>query len=445
MTQSSAARALSAFTPDWWQSRRWYAGKNRRLVDVVLVDEAELSSDPPITLMLLQLAYAEGPPDMYALPVLFATDGSASDALEHAEYHRLLLRLLSENARRGPVSFEAFTGLSWAEPRLLGVEQSNTSIAYGEQWMLKNLRRVAFGQNRDLEVGRFLSRRVHFQHTPEVVGAITYQGKGAATLGVLQRFVKNDGDGWGFFLSHLRPVPNAPDDLYWAQAGLPDDHERLLNEAQRLGRITGEMHAALGSRSDVPEFAPEAVGEADRQAWLADVEYQLACAAGPLGDRVERYRVRLRRLASELPLEGISKIQIHGDYHLGNVLKTPDGYAIIDFEGEPARPLEQRRAKALALRDVAGMLRSLDYAAHGAGLPAEYAAGWSKAAGERFLAGWQQTAGRQGAAGEACLRLVSFFATAKALYELNYELNNRPEWVSVPLGGIERLLSEARP
>src|SRR5581483_7189590 len=160
---------------------------------------------------------------------------------------------------------------------------------------------------------------------------------------------------------------------------------------------------------------PEAAVESDRSVWLADAMRQLNAASGYLGERTEPYRERLRDLAAGLPVAGVSNIQIHGDYHLGQVLKTEDGFAIIDFEGEPARPLEERRAKQPALRDVAGMLRSLDYAGHAAGLPEDAAAGWWAVAGERFLDGWRSVMGWPDGADQ----LVGFFQLAKALYELN--------------------------
>lgn len=446
MSPQDIRLALSAFTPDWWHSRRWYAGKNRKLVGLDVFDHATLSEDPRIVLALVQLAYEEGPADLYALPLLFGPDGNTTDALEHSEYHRLLLTLLRQGVTRGPIRFESFAELTDAEPRLLRAEQSNTSIAYEHKWILKNIRRVATGLNRDLEIGQFLAQQTAFEHTPRVLGAITYHGKDAATLGVLQRFVENEGDGWSYFLSRLQPPPTPPDDVYWAQDGLPEQvNMPLMSEVHHLGRITGELHAALSSRPDIPDFAPEPVTDADRTAWLADASYQLAAASTHLSGTVEGFRERLRDFVSDLPIAGISKIQIHGDYHLGNVLKTPRGYTIIDFEGEPARPLEQRRAKQPALRDVAGMLRSLDYVANAVGLPKAGARAWSDAAGQRFVEGWREGSAAQGFASEARGQLMRFFQITKALYELNYELSNRPDWVHVPLRGIERLFGQALP
>ncbi|HEX6513109.1 MAG TPA: phosphotransferase [Chloroflexota bacterium] len=440
MTPEAVAGALAAFPPEWWQARRWFAGKTRTLVGVTPFDFAELSERPRTILGLAQLDYWEGPPDVYAIPITFI-DGTPVDALESPDVQCLFLHLLADNARRGPVRFESFLPLTEARPRLLGVEQSNTSVAYGDQWILKHIRRVVFGPNRDLEVGRFLSRETDFPHTPRVAGAIIYEGRGVATLGVLQRFVPNHGDGWSYVLRELEPPPNAPDDLYWAQDSVPSRSEYLLSQMELLGRITGQMHSALASRSDMPDFAPEPASEADRDGWLGDAFGQLsaaAAAAGPAGlseflERASEYRQRLEELARELPVSAVQKIQIHGDYHLGQVLKTDDGFAIIDFEGEPARPLEQRRAKQPALRDVASMLRSLDYAAATAQQPE-----WARLAGDRFVAGWRASSGL-----EPMPRLLEFLQLAKALYELNYELNNRPDWAWVPLRGIQSLMSGA--
>jgi trehalose synthase-fused probable maltokinase len=437
---SNLESTLRSLPETWWRSRRWFAAKSRRIRSISLFDQASLSDDPPVVLALVELAYAQGEPDLYALPLL--TIPELADALDDLRYQSLLLTLVSENARRGPIRFEAFEPISFAEPRLLGVEQSNTSVAYGRQWILKNFRRVAFGVNRDLEVGRFLAESAAFPDTPRVAGAISYDGKGSATLGVLQRFVENQGDCWSYVLSHLVPPPNAPDDVYWAQDGLPDHEPPLLADIESLGRVTGELHRALSSRPDLPDFAPESAGEADRAAWLADAERQLDGAASYLGGHAEPYRRHLRGLAAALPLAGVRRIQIHGDYHLGQVLKTAAGFAIIDFEGEPARPLEERRAKQPALRDVAGMLRSLDYAACSAGLSPTQAEAWSQQAGARFVEGWQAGSAERVPPGAAD-QLLTFFQLAKAFYELNYELNNRPDWAHVPMHGIERLMAHA--
>jgi maltose alpha-D-glucosyltransferase/alpha-amylase len=422
---------------EWLLRQRWFAGKSRRVRALDVYDQVPISDHPPVTMVLAEVAYESGPAELYSVPLL--PDGA--DALESPDCQQLLLRLIAEGATRGPVRFEPLLDLpaSVAGSTLLVAEQSNTSVRYGREWILKNFRKLAFGQSRDLEVGRFLTREAGFEHTPLVGGSITYDGRGLITLGVLQRFVENDGDGWTYVRSQLQPAPNAPDDVYWAQDGLPARDEALLDDVERLGRITGEMHRALSSRPDLPDFAPEPVSAADLAAWLGDLEAQRRAALAAASDAGMRELLG-RRQAFQLDVPAITKIQIHGDYHLGQVLKTRDGFCIIDFEGEPARPLEERRAKQPALRDVAGMLRSLHYAAHSVSGDTGWADAWARQAGQRFVAGWEAASGTQTDWG-----LLELFLLAKAYYELAYELNNRPDWVTIPLHGVRSLLAEAGP
>jgi maltose alpha-D-glucosyltransferase/alpha-amylase len=442
-----AVRAVVECIPhDWLRGRRWFAEKSRRIERLSLRDQAAVSDRPRAVVALLDVHYHDaGEPCTYVLPLLFSVDGAVTEALEDADYQRLLFESIAGGLEQGPLKFEPFVELPSepAEPRLLGGEQSNASIAYGREWILKNFRKLISGPNRDLEVGRFLTSEVRFPHTPQVVGTITYAGQ--ATLGVLQRFVANSGDGWEYVLSQLRlledEAPNAPDDVYWAQDGLPDRAEILLQDVERLGRITGEMHASLSSRSDVALFAPEPCTSDDVRQWLADLDMQRSRAMASVNSVRPEDRELVEKALSggsrnfEVVPGSTNKIQIHGDYHLGQVLKTAEAFAIIDFEGEPARSLEERRAKQPALRDVAGMLRSLDYAGWTAILGGS--GEWSRRAGRRFVAGWRATSG-QG----FDERLLLLFQLTKAYYELNYELNNRPDWASVPARGVLRLLEE---
>jgi maltose alpha-D-glucosyltransferase/alpha-amylase len=425
--------SAGSISHQWLRSRRWFAGKSRPIEQLALADQIALSAD--ITLAIVEVVYTAGPSERYSLALPL-------DAFETSECQQLLFRLLAEGAERGPVRFEPLVDLP-REPgpsKPLGVEQSNTSIRYGRDWILKLLRKVEFGENRDLEVGRFLTLEAKFPHTPRVAGAITYGGK--ATLGVLQRFVENEGDGWTYVRGQLEEAPNAPDDVYWAQDGLPDREEPLLAQIELLGCVTGEMHRALASRPDLPDFAPEPCTEADLESWLADLEAQrlrVLCHSELSEESVPESR--MLRFAQH---DKVSKIQIHGDYHLGQVLKTAAGFAIIDFEGEPARPLAERRAKQPAMRDVAGMLRSIHYAAWATALANPdhhldaWAEDWARTAGGRFLKGWQETSSLP-----LDPDLLGLFQLAKAYYELNYELNNRPDWVQVPLRGIEALTRDA--
>jgi maltose alpha-D-glucosyltransferase/alpha-amylase len=324
----------------------------------------------------------------------------------------------------------------------------------GARLVLKSLRRPQPGLNPDLEIARFLTTRTAFREVPRLAGWVEYEGRGGTfSLAVLQEFVPNQGDGWKHVLATLRQ----------RGAAIERASDPLLDEVQRLGATTGGLHAALASDPSAAEFAPEPVTRTDVERWADDIARDLGGddiqrllgdrrgrAAGPEGQRA-------RVLAALSPLTATVKIRVHGDYHLGQVLKTADGFVIIDFEGEPARPLAERRRRQAALRDVAGMLRSLDYAAHAVGREApevERAARlvaltvWEDRARRAFLTGYRAAVSASAvplvpAAEPALLRACAAFELEKACYELLYELNNRPDWVAIPLAGITRILAAA--
>jgi maltose alpha-D-glucosyltransferase/alpha-amylase len=286
---------------------------------------------------------------------------------------------------------------------------------------------------------------------PRLAGYAGYERGGeTATLAVLQELVPTSGDGWAYLVSAL--TDRGP-----AVARRPDP---LVEDVRRLGAITGGLHAALAADPTDPDFRPEPIDRDDVARWREAIAGELAAVdlprrlPGPERDVPGR---AARTLAALEDLVGAAKIRIHGDYHLGQVLKTPGGFAIIDFEGEPARPLAERRRKQPALRDVAGMLRSLDYAAHAVafGRPAAERAGalavltaWEEDARRAFLAGYHAAAMESAAplvpADPAALpRACAPFELQKACYELRYELDNRPDWVAIPLAGIERIVARA--
>ena len=326
-------------------------------------------------------------------------------------------------------------------------EQSNTSIRVGDGAIFKLLRKVERGMHPELEMARYLTDRAHFPATPALLGWID---SGDTTLAILQAYVPNDGDGWTWLTERLRADP--------AAAG--------LGWLERLGERTGELHVALAADTADPAFAPETISTADWQGWKAAVlsmGERLArdlqdCAAALDADArtaADEYCARVATLdaalsgllpAADLRKPGggaLKKTRHHGDYHLGQVLVAQDDAVIVDFEGEPLRPLAERRAKHCALRDVAGMLRSFHYAAAIAGVSDD---GWVDAATERYLRGYFRRA--QSSCGcppgrDAALRLVRFFSLEKALYEVRYELANRPAWVAIPLDAVNRLLALA--
>jgi maltose alpha-D-glucosyltransferase/alpha-amylase len=396
---------------------------------------------------------------------LIEASGSARDAV-------VLLRHLGEPhdlpaARGGAVRFgdQPADGSGALDPaalgeegvRPLGAEQSNTSLRIGARHVFKLFRRLEPGENPELEIGRFLSTTA-FRAAPTLRGSMTWLSSGGppTTLGVLQDLIENRGDGWQWTVAHLEKILS----LEAAPAA-------LLNEILALGVTTADFHAALASAVDAPGFAPEPAGSADVLAWQrafrARGERALRLLAAGL-DRLDPatrsacqallgLRSRLDA-AADLPDPGtgaFAKIRLHGDYHLGQTLKTRDGFVLIDFEGEPARPLAERRQLHCALKDVAGMLRSFDYAIETARarLPAGIARSAEPPLRETFLDGYQaraaELAGRFLPSPRARAPWISFFELEKAFYELEYELQNRPEWLGIPARGILRLLARSPP
>ena len=280
-----------------------------------------------------------------------------------------------------------------------------------------------------------------------------------ATLSVLQGFVDNDGDGWRHVLRALGR------DARDARRASPDDP--LIREMRELGRVTGELHAALASDSVDPAFAPEPVTAEDARRWASGIAAALDRASSN-ADRGDPELARALRGVSAggdgtiairagldlLAAAGAHKIRCHGDYHLGQVLKTRDSFVVIDFEGEPGRPIAERRAKQSPLRDVAGMLRSLNYAVNTVGREREvgnraqaalWLERWERLARDAFLDGYTSATGRSPVrlvppSRDELVRACAPFEIDKACYELAYELDNRPDWVAIPLAGLSRLL-----
>jgi trehalose synthase-fused probable maltokinase len=448
--------------------QRWFAAKARGIAASDVLDWALLDPEGPLVLLLVAV---DG--DSYYVPVTVMTEAApeatlirvGADAVVDAHHDpRFARRVLaaiaagrSAEGRQGRFAFRPTPGWAFApDPdalasRRLTAEQSNTSVVVGDL-VLKSLRRPQPGLNPDLEIARFLTTRTPFRHVPRLAGWVEYTGTGApVTVAVLQEFVPNVGDGWTHVVSTL------------AGRGATIDRrpDPLLDDVRHLGAITGGLHVALASDDRDADFRPEPSGRGDVRRWADEIRRELAAPDlhGRLGRDPERVAAGVARTLAALDdLPGATvQVRVHGDYHLGQVLKTPDGFAIIDFEGEPARPLAERRRKQSALRDVAGMLRSLDYAAHAVafGRPeAERATAlaaltaWEAQAREAFLAGYLSVAAKSPVplaptAAEALRSACAPFELQKAVYELRYELDNRPDWVAIPLAGISRILARS--
>ncbi len=380
-------------------------------------------------------------------------------------------------------------GATALEPSPMRREQSNTSILYGDRLILKVFRRIQDGVNPDVEVGRFLTERAGFQNVPALAGAIEYRRpkREPASLAILQGLVPNEGDAWTYTLDALvdyfdHAATRTPADLPLPSghivdrlaaaipAGVQDALAPHLASAQLLGRRTGELHVALASDPKDPVFAPEPFTPLYRRSLYQSARSLAEKAFALLAKRLRTLPDALRGAADEvLGLQGqihgqlrvilernvaAKRIRCHGDYHLGQVLYTGKDFVIIDFEGEPARSISERRLKRSPLSDVAGMLRSFDYAATFSLRREElrpedvpglepWARLWKRWVCLAYLQAYHGVAVDAGflpRATDDVKALLDFHLIEKALYELGYELQNRPDWVDVPVRGILELV-----
>lgn len=424
----------------WLVEQRWFGSKGREPVGVEVLDLPVLDPEPPLlSVALVTVHFAAGPDEVYQLPLVLDPDGELHDLLGDRQASTRLLRLIEgageATSERGHVDFgwnrEQALIPAGAEGRPIAAEQSNTSVVYGENAILKAYRRVEAGINPELEMLRFLDAR-GFEQIPALLGWYEYRGEGLeATLGVVQEFIADGRDGWE-----------------WALDRLGDDADGLLGPLRDLGRTVGTMHSALGGGSG--DFAPEPLeaGTAALDEQIDDLfrdlpdDPRLASIAG----RREELHDQLRALGSG---GGGMAIRVHGDLHLGQTLVADRGWTILDFEGEPARPLAERRAKHSPLRDVAGLLRSIAYAPLAARkLDAQTSnppADWEERARVEVLDGYLESVDPQllPPTRHEVDQLLAIYELEKAVYELNYELNHRPDWVEIPVAGITRLLGVA--
>jgi maltose alpha-D-glucosyltransferase/alpha-amylase len=479
-------------------AQRWFGAKGRtglraRFRDTVAI----FGSDVPAVIARVQVTAADDSTLDYQLPLTVGSalerwgihanrlanvvgaseQGFVADAVGDPAFRRRLLQ-----AMRDAETFTAGS-LRWVvrryagelpalgtDSRLLGGEQSNTSIAYADRAIVKLYRRLTPGPNPEAEIAQFLQAQ-NFPHVPTLLGDIRLEeGNGEqTTLGVAQEFVASLGDGWSYVRGLLR------DALRSAHSSAAGSFAALLDDCRRLGEITGRLHGALSHAGGDEAFAPRAVGAEDLVEWGSALRQQVdgavellqaeltagrpdaavAAAARVVVDRARSLADRARGFLEAISGDAGARIRHHGDYHLGQVLRKANGdFAILDFEGEPARPLPERRRRHSPLRDVAGMLRSFSYAA--ALTAKEDPRGEDDARVEAttfelgtplrtaFLEGYFSAAPAAPILpADPSIRdgLLRVFEIEKAFYELVYEINNRPTWVSIPLCAIRALSS----
>ncbi|MDX6681552.1 MAG: maltokinase [Solirubrobacteraceae bacterium] len=413
-----------------------------------LLDSVVLrTTEPQFALALVELVFESGAHDIYQLLYALIDSEIELDGLDEPQLARELVSAmrsgLTLHGGEGIVEFRpvegfAALGRELTEARPVGAEQSNTSIVFDDELILKAFRRVEAGINPELEILRFLTEK-GFANIASLGGWYAYSGGPiGATLGILQEFVRGGIDGWGLALDEIGSAPDA-----------------FLARLRRLGEVTGSMHTTLASDPVDPAFAPETPSVEALGLLTATVDEEIERVfldlpedderLAPIAGRGEEVREQLRML-THAGSPGKS-IRTHGDYHLGQTLWAEDDWVILDFEGEPARSLTERRRKRSPLRDVAGMLRSFAYAAIAASMlrGTDAPDGWEEQAREQFLAGYLQTVDQTLLpSGQVAIeRLLAVYELEKAVYELRYELDNRPDWVRIPVAGIQRLIEQA--
>jgi maltokinase len=437
-TEADLVRSIDAEAlAEWVPAQRWFASKSRE-VHIGLLEVLVLNERPPLGLALVEARFAAGTHDLYQLLV----GPGDLEALTTPAPAEALARLLTSEARvqgeHGTIAFH-WSGdqLDSARVRFMGAEQSNTSIVVDEAVVLKVFRRLEPGDNPELEMTRFLTSH-GFENVPALRGWYALEGELLdATLGVAQELVHDGRDGWELVLDALATDP-----------------EGVLRDLRELGEVIGQMHTVLGSDATDPDFAPEEPGEEALALLTATIDEEIERVffdlpdglddIAPIAGRGEEIRDRLQLMSHVVA--GGRLIRHHGDLHLGQTLRTPDRWMVLDFEGEPARALIDRRRRRSPLRDVAGMLRSFAYAASATKIPRgkEAPPDWEARARAEFLDGYiAEVDPNLLPASEAGVRqLLAIFELEKAVYELRYELNNRPDWVPIPVAGIARLLEE---
>ena len=467
MTADDLARAIRAGDPgalpegalaSWVTAQRWFSSKLRDVHEFRVLDLIALESeDPVVAIAIAEARFGSGRHEVYQVPIAVRPRSSGWDeGVIHTSAGHVVYDALIDPAADAVLAAQFAAGATIERPagcvrfhwnsavapptpapatRAMGAEQSNTSIVLDERLALKVFRRIQPGINPELEMLRFLAAQ-GFTQIAELSGWCVYTGELMdATLGVVQRYVSGTRDGWEVALDAL------------------DAEDRsFLDRLSELGSVTGAMHAALSSVADDPDFAPEEPTLETLSLLIATIDEQIERTFDDLPDlpalasiagRGEEVRDVLQSLA-HIGVRG-RLIRVHGDYHLGQTVFGSDGWVILDFEGEPARPLLERRRKRSPLRDVAGMLRSFAYAAAAAEFlrGARVPEGWEAEARARFLDGYMASADPAILPiGQASIeKLLAILELERAMYELVYDLNNRPEWVPIAVASITRLLA----
>jgi maltose alpha-D-glucosyltransferase/alpha-amylase len=519
--------------PNYMTRLRWFGGKARGMETVRIVDHAVIPfEENSAFILLMEVSYRDGLPDLYQLPVAFGKDALASklrencpqsvianlnvngedgilyDAIYGYDLQQAIITNMANNhaapQAQGELKFSGNEELKLhvqanpeTKPKMLSAEQSNTSITYDGTYYLKIYRKVDRAINPDMELTKFLSQKAGFKNIPGYIGAIEWHfGKETMVLGMMQEMVKSTSDGWEYMLDRLNDynenllsgtdTVETSNELMGSLTSpvayeeipetLKEKLEATVAELVRmLGERTGEMHQALSSANNDPAFKPEDYSLHYQRSLFSSLQSLVRVAFQSLSKNIKKLPEGVRQEAEEvLGMKeeiltimkkiysrkiDVTKIRIHGDYHLGQTLFTGKDFLILDFEGEPARSYSERRLKYSPLRDVAGMIRSFHYAAYGSLFldnqirPEDidqlipHVEQWYHYMSGFFMKSYLETV--KGSSfvpkqAEDLEIMMQTFLMQKAIYELNYELNNRPAWVVVPLRGIKSIVMKNR-
>ncbi len=492
--------------PAFLASRRWFSERGNKSIATRIAGSLPLPPSEAELGMALIEAGGRARPATYLLPLAIrwtrlererhspvalaavrrgAREGTLLDAAADASFIGFILdqlrrpQVLEWEGRRiefrstGELADDVAAALD--DIRAVDTEQSNSTALVGNRYVVKLFRRIEPGINPEIELGRYLTETVQFPNTPALLGTAELEENGSrAAVAVVHRFLENQGDAWTVTNAYLDRFVEEQRLLTAEAAGHSDEQAAYLHRVEHVGQRVAELQLALAGREDMVDFAPEPISAADIQRWteslleravhtlghLARRRSDLPDTARQLVEKVLSARESLASLLHELLPDTLDAVKIrhHGDFHLGQMLIVKDDVFIIDFEGEPRRSIEDRRRKAPAARDVAGLIRSIDYSATGAleralksapddeGKIARALEGWRVSAVAAFFAGyrrsltdlrlWPQSP-------RAADRLLDFFLLEKAFYEIEYELAHRPDWLRVPLAGTWRILSRS--
>lgn len=527
-TDDAEEMFVDTILPAYLNKMRWFGGKARNTNSIDIVNLTTLAvADSHVVMMILEVTYKSELPERYQLSLAFAsgeqatkiaddfpnavvcnasvkgTEGILYDALYSDSFRQYIFERLAERHKESVnhIVFSANRGLknyarnhNSIKSRILSAEQSNSSIVYDNAYFLKIYRKVDNVANPDVEITEFLTESTDFRHLPAFVGTIEWDtADGNIILGMVQEMVESNIDGWTFMLDRLKSynekilaAARADELMLKFNASQPPYHfdelpvqvKELLEPAvveriTQLGIRTGELHLALASVKDIPEFSPEPFSLHYQRSLFSSFQSQVRSAYQSLQKNIKKLPPEIQAEAEEVlglkdkVLERfrsiyskkfeVIKVRVHGDYHLGQTLFTGKDIVILDFEGEPGRSYSERRIKRNALKDVAGMIRSFHYAAYGnlflnnntrkedLSKLMPFAEQWHKYMSDLYLQTYLKTvSGSKLVPGdiEDVKTLMDVYILEKAIYELNYELNNRPNWVTIPLRGIKSIIQQ---